>query len=203
MATNTANIFQFPHRGKTVTVISDNTPDGHKISFEQDGIVHEYYIVCPIPNFQGHEIVIHVLYIAKTISGSEIKSENRAFSVDKKHWDFYYNLSIAGKLGECLSRSSINAVLYELMQANCFTTENVFYQPVTFDTFTDEVKDAEGNITSLNLRVEAIDGTGPFQYSLDGVLWQTDNIFPAISQQSYVVYMKDSLGVQDYFTHTT
>lgn len=200
MPINTANIFQFPHRGKTVNIVSDNSPDGHKISFQEDGIEHDYYIVCPLPNMQGQEIIIHTLYIAKTISGTVIKSEKKDFAVDKRYWNFYYNLSISGKLGECLSRSAINAVLYQLMQVNCFTTDNAFYKPVTFDMFTDDGLDADGNVTK-NIRVETIDGTAPYSYSLDGTIWQTDKVFTNVQYGAHRVYVKDSLGVQDYFTH--
>lgn len=38
-------------------------------------------------------------------------------------------------------------------------------------------------------------GTGPYEYSLDGITWQSSNVFPGLAAGTYTVYIRDATGV--------
>ncbi len=49
---------------------------------------------------------------------------------------------------------------------------------------------SNGSITVNNVS----GGTGPYQYSLDGVTWQTSNVFTGLAGGTYTVYVRDAPG---------
>lgn len=49
------------------------------------------------------------------------------------------------------------------------------------------------DIKDNTVTVTVTGGTPPYQYSLDGLTWQTSNVFNGISRGTYTVYVKDAL----------
>ena len=52
------------------------------------------------------------------------------------------------------------------------------------------------DINGGTVTITATGGTPPYEYSLDGVTWQTSNIFYDLKQGQYIAYVRDSLACE-------
>lgn len=79
---------------------------------------------------------------------------------------------------------------------DCINTTTVALSNTGAPTFTTVITAANcGNATGI-ITVTAIGGTGPYEYSKDGVIYQVSNIFSALLPGTYTITVRDVNGCQ-------
>ncbi|MBK9257768.1 MAG: gliding motility-associated C-terminal domain-containing protein [Saprospiraceae bacterium] len=94
-----------------------------------------------------------------------------------------------------VNTTAISQVIYALVKNsnNCETivelTLNVFPLPDVSITVTNEVclGNQDGTIT-----IVVNNGSGPFEYSLDNIIWTTDPVFEDLQAKTYMVYVRNA-----------
>ena len=74
----------------------------------------------------------------------------------------------------------------------CTSTSIVTIDPFITLSATATTTDAHCGIASGSITVNGTGGTGPYQYSLDGVTYQLSNVFSSLAANSYLVRVKDA-----------
>jgi len=78
-----------------------------------------------------------------------------------------------------------------------FRADGSVYQPVTFDSAITQPDYDESAVTPApngEITLTAVDGVGPFQYSLDGGALQASGTFTDLAPGTYTVRVEDSEG---------
>ena len=93
-----------------------------------------------------------------------------------------------GETTSSISGVTVGSYWVELTFNGCIFKQYVDVTPQTAPEIT--AIDISVNNTAT---VTVAGGTPPYEYSLDGTIWQTSNIFPNLSTGAYTVYVRDSL----------
>jgi hypothetical protein len=220
-------MYQFPHRGKEVTVSSENKKGSHKVQFVKDGVINEYLVEVPSPAMQTNILRVKYTHVQKSLAGDIIQLYvDQYYSLGKEYWDYYYNIKSNLSLGETLSKFSLNGLLYHLLNVQCFDATNnfAFYKSVTYDvaitaqepveeepveetdpyakpSSKEETAKEPTAPTLYQIAVTPVDGIAPFQYKLDAGEWQDANVFIDVKAGQHRVFMRDSLGSWDWFPY--
>jgi large repetitive protein len=112
--------------------------------------------------------------------------------------------SSAGISGNVFTANSAGTFLFEVTDANgCKRVSN----PITINpkvnpdiTLLDQTQDiyCNGEATaSITVSIDTSKGIGPFTYSIDGLTFQTSNVFSGLVAGTYTVTVKDSKGCTD------
>lgn len=91
-----------------------------------------------------------------------------------------------GETSQTISNITVGTYWVELTTGTCVTRQGVKVyaseQPVIADV----------DITSNSITVNAIGGTPPYKYSIDGINWQDSNIFQNVARGDHMIYVKDA-----------
>lgn len=98
--------------------------------------------------------------------------------------------------GDTTSFTSINTEGYHAVMAwdanNCITADSVFVELIESPMITNE-----DSLYDSQIIIKAIDGTPPYEYSLDGTFYHSFNTFPNLPEGVYEAFVKDDLGCID------
>ncbi|MFM6924571.1 MAG: T9SS type A sorting domain-containing protein [Ferruginibacter sp.] len=76
--------------------------------------------------------------------------------------------------------------------AGCITGANVTLSNAAVPSVTASIQPASCNLNNGNITASATGGTPPLQYSINGTIFQSSNIFNNLAPGSYTLYVKDA-----------
>lgn len=173
------------YRGKEIKIeLNNNEVYFH---FLENGVETRIIVDAPSISLMTKQIVLNWLKQKLDNLGNVIASttSNKRFD-DLATWNKWANYDFAGKGMVTNFAPSFNGILAEYFKDEnlyCWNPLNnfTFFQPLIFDVAT----------TETTATVTIIDGIGTIEYSKDGLMWQTSNVFEGLETDTeYTIYAR-------------
>ncbi|WPP48918.1 hypothetical protein [Catalinimonas niigatensis] len=200
-------------RGREYT-LSHSDNDCYISYVDDDGLTVEYRMI-GFPIVEPNAILVRYQRNVKRPSGEVLRSDTISQYREYDERDMFMKVkNLPVEYREFGYKQSINGLTRRLLLFDgneeerghmVYDFAGILVQPLVIDVATTEATTASADGT---LTVTVVNGTGPFQYSLDKVNWQDENSFSGLAAGEYTVYVKDTAvqfihvdGLQDHIRY--
>lgn len=159
--------FQFPYRGKLITVSLNDVYNLSAISFSKNGLT-ETYALCEA-RLNKDERLIRVIY-RKSLTdnaGEEISRRLDYFDASSmEEWGYYGQITASGNVADVVEKMQLNGLLTHVLQdpnAYCFAPQGGGYAP---PTTADVVVYPATEENQAVIEVSLFDQAGTYTYSI-------------------------------------
>ncbi|WPP49665.1 hypothetical protein [Catalinimonas niigatensis] len=180
-----------------------------------DGLTVEYRII-GFPIVEPNAILVRYQRNVKRPSGEVLRSDTISQYREYDERDMFMKVkNLPVEYREFGYKQSINGLTRRLplFDGNEEEKGHMVYdfagtlvQPLVFDV--EATQESLEGAADATLSITVVNGTGPFQYSMDKVNWQDENSFTGLAAGEYTVYVKDTAvqfihvdGLQDHIRY--
>ena len=187
---NVLGDFVVSRNGNEVTIKHTNP----LITFDVDGLQNPNDVIIDITNFNGN--VFNISNIDYSISANPCDKINVEVTTSELAVNITSPIQITGNVANPFIIELIRGLNYDIICEN--TTGDTANQTITTPPalLISNINISVSNTPAgANINVDVFNVNGlDLQYSLDGVNWQTSNLFTGIPSNNYTLYVKDQYG---------
>jgi hypothetical protein len=184
---------------------------------DPDGLITTYQVI-GFPNLTPEYIESRFAYSLKRPNGEIIPTtKQQEYYQEPDYWPFMLVSGLPIGIWEFGIKQAVNGLTRRLeifegdMQSQggyrLFNEIGEKEQPVVFDIINVQhetlADDGSGNQVGQqdgSFEISVVNGSGGYEYSLDGETYQASAVYPDLSAQEYTVYVRDQAGVVRYQT---
>ena len=176
--------YNINYRGLVISIVIDENTTN--VSYVKNGNEYSLNISDRISSKLNKSITMPFSSTIKDSEGKVLSVKSEKCIVKGSIYDYFYNLLAQREMGQFLDRGSVNAVLEYHFNEQVYPfniTKNYDeMQPIIFDY----------TVLEGDIRVDLVDydATKTVEYSLDGIVWQSENSFVGLDNGEYTIYVQ-------------
>lgn len=189
----------FTFRGKDYSVnipefgVDDNLVPNFEVLDQDTQLTKRFNVIEYRPDFRNKAIYIQYesVLVSNEVEVDGTKKANTVLVTRPEEYAYFYVLSLNGA---GVSRELINGILFNELQARCFTSSGSFYQPISLDfskvnhtvtPATEESAEVINDDGQISITVIDSDVNESLEFSVDGINWQASPSFTGLPAGIY------------------
>ena len=185
---------EITNNGLSINVNENEGLDQRFFEYGQDGVLIKIIHKGESIDDQQKLFVINAYRINMDSASNQIgKSENINLPVNGTTYNEFYSIIESMPAMQAIHRRSLNGLLEMIFGQGFYAFNPVDnlnpFQPVVFELFV-HTAPTEGNDDGV-IGINVTDGSGDYEYSLDGAMWGPVSLLSGHPDGDYMVYVQD------------